>query len=107
RTGYTQELPATGAAIDPRLDPTGRHVAYAADRALRVISLVGSQDGSATDRHLIGPDPAELEAGTVCWGQAEFIASEELDRFRGFWWSPDGSALLVERYDNAPVDVWH
>ena len=24
-----------------------------------------------------------------------------MDRFRGFWWAPDGQSLLVERYDDA------
>jgi dipeptidyl-peptidase-4 len=63
-------------------------------------------DGAA-DRVLAGPDrddPAEAE---VVWGQAEFIAAEEMDRYRGFWWAPDGESLLVERYDNAPVRVWY
>ena len=49
----------------------------------------------------------EPESPTEVWGRAEFIAAEELDRFRGFWWAPDGRSLLVERYDEAPVHVWH
>ena len=40
------------------------------------------------------------------WGVAEFIAAEEMDRYRGFWWSPDGSALLVARVDDSPVQRW-
>ena len=42
----------------------------------------------------------------VTWGLADFIAAEELGRARGFWWSPTGDALLVERVDESPVDVW-
>jgi dipeptidyl-peptidase-4 len=30
-----------------------------------------------------------------------------MDRDRGFWWSPDGERLLVERYDESPVSVWY
>ncbi len=30
-----------------------------------------------------------------------------MDRHRGYWWSPDGSALLVARVDETPVDRWH
>ncbi len=26
---------------------------------------------------------------------------------RGYWWSPDGDALLVARVDDAPVQRWH
>lgn len=93
----TRELPAAGPVIDPRLDPTGRRIAYAADRALRVIGVGG--DG---DRALAEPD-----TDTQVWGQAEFIAAEEMDRHRGYWWAPDGSALLAQRYDDAEVDRWY
>ncbi|RLV55801.1 S9 family peptidase [Aeromicrobium phragmitis] len=93
----TRELPAVGPVIDPRLDPTGRRIAYASGGALRVIAVDG-----ADDRALVEP-----ESPTQVWGQAEFIAAEEMDRFRGFWWSPDGTSLLVERYDDPEVPVWH
>ena len=99
-TGAVTELPAHEPVVDPRVDPTGRSVAYASGRELRLIGVDGSDD-----RVLAGPDTGD--ADTVVWGLAEFIAAEELDRTRGFWWAPDGSALLVERYDEAPVPVWH
>ena len=35
----------------------------------------------------------------VHWGIAEFAASEELDRHRGFWWSPDGERIAAARVD--------
>lgn len=90
-------LPSVGAVIDPRLDPTGRRIAYAAGGALRVIGVDGHDE-----RALVSP-----ESATEVWGQAEFIAAEEMDRFRGFWWAPDGQSLLVERFDDAPVQTWH
>lgn len=96
--GAVHELPTVDGVIDPRVDPTGRRVAYAADGALRVVGL----DGTAEDRALVEP-----ESPTQVWGQAEFIAAEEMSRYRGFWWAPDGTSLLVERYDDAPVQVWH
>jgi dipeptidyl-peptidase 4 len=43
----------------------------------------------------------------VTYGLAEFIAAEEMQRRRGYWWSPDGSALLVARVDETPVNRWH
>lgn len=96
--GAVRELPSTGAVIDPRLDPTGRRVAYAtAAGELRVVSVDGSDD-----RALVSPLTT-----TQVWGRAEFIAAEEMDRFRGFWWAPDGRSLLVERYDDAGVDTWY
>ncbi|MGH3498887.1 MAG: prolyl oligopeptidase family serine peptidase [Nocardioidaceae bacterium] len=96
-SGGARQLSSRGAAIDPRVDPNGRLVAYAADGALRVVSVTGNEE-----RALVEPDGAE-----VVWGQAEFVAAEEMERFRGFWWAPDGQSLLVERYDNSPVQVWY
>ncbi|MCL3817966.1 S9 family peptidase [Aeromicrobium wangtongii] len=90
-------LPSVGAVIDPRLDPTGRRIAYASGGALRVIGVDGKDE-----RALVSP-----ETDTQVWGQAEFIAAEEMERYRGFWWAPDGSSLLVERFDDAPVQTWH
>jgi dipeptidyl-peptidase-4 len=95
-TGRCRPLPTAGAVIDPRIDPTGQQVAYAADGALRVIGVDGTGD-----RPL-----AEPESDTVVWGQAEFVAAEEMDRFRGYWWAPDGKLLLAQRYDVAPVPLW-
>ena len=86
--------------VDPQLDPTGRRVAYAGERAVRVVTLESSDDVV-----LVGPEPNEPEE--VAWGLAEFVANEELDRARGFWWAPDGESLLVERYDESGVLVWH
>ena len=42
----------------------------------------------------------------MAWGLAEFVAGEEMGRFEGFWWSPDGRSLLVARVDNSPVQRW-
>ena len=43
----------------------------------------------------------------VTFGLAEFIAAEEMDRARGYWWAADGSGLLVARVDESPVRRWH
>ncbi|HLL07146.1 MAG TPA: prolyl oligopeptidase family serine peptidase [Nocardioidaceae bacterium] len=92
-----RELPVAGGVLDPRLDPTGHSVAYVSGGALHVVGTDGSDD-----RVLAEPDGDE-----VTWGLAEFVAAEEMDRHRGYWWSPDGQSLLVERCDNAPVAVWY
>jgi dipeptidyl-peptidase-4 len=95
-----REFAAPVSVVDPQLDPTGRRVAYAGDRAVRLVALE-----SGADVVLVGPEPNEPEE--VAWGLAEFVANEELDRARGFWWAPDGESLLVERYDESGVLVWH
>ncbi|OMI39973.1 S9 family peptidase [Streptomyces sparsogenes] len=104
RAGVTRELPAPGPVVDPRPSPDGRRIAYVAQGALRVRDLdegAGGADGGGGDRALARP-----EGDTVTYGLAEFIAAEEMDRSRGFWWSPDSDALLVARVDEAPVRRW-
>jgi len=86
-----------GAAIDPRLNPQGTHVAYAARGALHVVELA-----TGTDTVLADDDDAE-----VTWGEAEFIAAEEMGRSRGYWWSPEGDRVLVQRTDSTGVHRWH
>lgn len=94
--GEVRQVPCVGALVDPRLDPQGAQVAYVSDGALHVIDLSGG-----TDRVLATP-----EAPEVTYGLAEYVAAEEMDRHRGHWWKPDGSALLVARVDNSPVCRW-
>ncbi|HEY3477688.1 MAG TPA: DPP IV N-terminal domain-containing protein, partial [Streptomyces sp.] len=95
-----RELTVRGPVVDPRPSPDGRWVAYAAGGALWVVAADGA--GTAdTDRALAEPD-----GESVTWGLAEFLAAEEMDRSRGFWWSPDSSALLVARVDESPVERW-
>jgi len=90
-------LPTAGPVVDPRPDPTGRHVAYVAGGALKVIGVDGSGDRAL----------AEPDGQSVTWGLAEFVAAEEMSRHRGFWWSPDGERLLAARVDESPVQRWH
>jgi dipeptidyl-peptidase 4 len=92
-----RELPAGEGVLDPRVDPSGRRVAWVADRALHVADL----DGTARVR-LVGEDDPE-----VSWGLAEFLAAEEMGRGRGFWWAPDGERLAVARVDLSRVRRFH
>ncbi|MBP2338235.1 dipeptidyl-peptidase-4 [Saccharothrix coeruleofusca] len=96
-TGAVRELPAPGPVVDPRLDPTGRRVGYVSGGALHVVDLE-----SGADRVLAEPDGPHVR-----WGLAEFIAAEEMSRFRGYWFSPDGERVLAARVDDAPVRRWH
>ena len=43
----------------------------------------------------------------MTYGLAEFVAAEEMNRMRGYWWSPDGRSLLVARVDDVPVRRWY
>ncbi|MGZ4283755.1 MAG: prolyl oligopeptidase family serine peptidase [Solirubrobacteraceae bacterium] len=92
RGGATQ-LAVPTPVFDPRPDPTGRRVAFVHERSLHVVGLA---DGAVT--RVAGEEPAD-----VSWGGAEFVAAEEMHRDRGYWWSPDGDALLVTRVDESAV----
>ncbi|MFD4373443.1 prolyl oligopeptidase family serine peptidase [Streptomyces sp. NPDC058486] len=97
RTGAARELPVPGPVLDPRPSPDGRLVAYVSGGALRVVGADGSGD----------VELAVPEDGHTTYGLAEFIASEEMGRDRGFWWSPASDGLLVARADDRAVRRWY
>lgn len=94
----TAEVHVPGPVFDPRPSPDGRHIAYVCGAELRVVTRDGSAVAAIGD-----PSPS----GTVSWGSADFVAAEEMHRFRGYWWSPTGDALAVCRVDEADVATWH
>nr|BFE67946.1 hypothetical protein GCM10020092_012470 [Actinoplanes digitatis] len=76
--------------LDPRPDPTGRHIGYITpDGCLRVVT-------GGDDQLLAGE-----AGGGASWGAAELTAAE-FGRDRGWWWSPDGTLILAVRSTPAP-----
>lgn len=98
-TGASRHVDVPGPVFDPHLSPAGDHIAYVRGRELWITDTAGDA------RLLAGPRADD--ADTVSWGSADFIAAEEMNRYRGFWWSPDGRAIAACRVDDAPVQVWH
>ena len=86
--------PAPGTMYDARISPDGKHIAYVRGSALYVCDLQGNEK-------CLTPEAAP----DVTWGVAEFVAAEEMNRQRGYWWSPNSDALVVERVDNSPIDL--
>ena len=87
------EIPGCDGALDPRLSPDGTRVAFVRDNEVWVADVPGG-------------NPRQLTAGaseTVTNGVAEFIAAEELDRDRGFWWSPDGTRIAFVQADSSHI----
>ena len=93
-TAVTHKIETSDAIFDPRLSPNGMLVAYVRDSKLCVCDITGTETIIATE--------AEPNSD-VTWGQAEFVAEEEMGRQRGYWWSPDSTALAACRVDNSPV----
>ncbi|MBP2330804.1 dipeptidyl-peptidase-4 [Kibdelosporangium banguiense] len=96
-TGETRQLDTASPVVDPRPNPTGTHVAYVSNNALRVVNVDGTGDRALAVP--AGDDRA--------YGLAEFIAAEEMNRSRGYWWSPDGQRLVVAHTDRSDVLRWH
>lgn len=87
------EVPCS--VVDPRISPDGAKVAWVSGERLWCADL----------RDPTGATPLTPDDG-VSWGSADFIAAEELNRHRGFWWSPDSDRLLVCRVDDREVPTW-
>ncbi len=85
---------ATG-ETDPKFSATGRYVSFIRDQDLYVIDL-----DSFEERRLTRDG-----GGLIRNGMAEFIAQEEMDRYTGYWWAPDDSAVAFIRVDESPVHV--
>ncbi|WP_293990976.1 DPP IV N-terminal domain-containing protein [Sphingomonas sp.] len=84
-----------GGELNPAISPAGGFVSFVRDQNLYVQPLGG---GAAKPLTSDG-------AGTVHWGEAEFVAQEEMARRTGYWWSPTDRLVAVERFDEAPVGV--
>jgi len=103
--GVLGELPSPGQVVDPRPSPDGRWVAFLSGARLCIVGTRPpggrAPEGDESFGVLAGEEEPE-----VTWGAAEFVAAEEMGRERGYWWSPDGTALLAARVDNGPVATW-
>jgi len=95
--GAVRDIGAHPPVLDPRPDPAGRRAGYVHAGAMRVIDLATGQDTALAD-------PGD--AASLSFGLAEFVAAEEMGRLHGYWWAPDGSAVLLARVDETPVLRW-
>ena len=91
----TRLTDSSGDELNPALSPRGGYVSFVRDRRLWT-GKVGAEARPVT------PEEA---AETVHWGEAEFVAQEEMARFTGYWWAPDDSRIAVQRFDDAPVGI--
>ncbi|MCY1054520.1 DPP IV N-terminal domain-containing protein [Nannocystis sp. SCPEA4] len=84
-------------ALDARLSPDGRRVAYVHDDELYVVDVAGGA-------------PKQLTSGARGTGKtnglAEYIAQEEMHRPHGFWWSDDGKQLAFVEVDETHIPIY-
>ncbi|MBX7496350.1 S9 family peptidase [Qipengyuania sp. 6B39] len=80
--------------LNPSLSSTGAYVSFVRDRQLWV-GDVGAEAAPITPK----------EGADIRWGEAEFVAQEEMARLTGYWWSADDRRIAVERFDESMVGI--
>jgi dipeptidyl-peptidase-4 len=96
RSGAVKKLGDTGGdATDAKISAKGRYVTYVRDQNLHALDIATGQDVAITTE---GRD-------AVSFGTAEFVAQEEMDRYTGYWCSPDEKRIAFTRVNEAPVDI--
>jgi dipeptidyl-peptidase-4 len=91
----TKVQTAPGPKLNAAISPKGGYISFVQGQDL----IVGSLHSSA------GAVVTEGGGGTVHWGEAEFVAQEEMARTQGYWWAPDDAHVAVERFDETPVGI--
>ena len=122
--------------LNPRLSADGKRIAYSTGSSLVMVEIganggvcCGADDGrgeagdgrgnvgdAGTGTGTVDGDAVGADVVHTIWstdrqtqrvGLAEFVAGEEMDRYEGFWWSPDCDALLFEIFDSAREPLWY
>lgn len=83
--------------LDPRFSPDGKWVSYVQDAELYIVSSEGGEPRQLT---YDARDTGKTN------GLAEYVAQEEMERFHGYWWSPDGKRLAFEQVDETHIPVY-
>ncbi|MDA8346719.1 MAG: DPP IV N-terminal domain-containing protein [Thermaerobacter sp.] len=83
-------------AVDPRLFPDGRRVAFVREGDLHVLDLATGEVQALTT----GAEPGFTH------GLAEYAAQEELGRPEGYWIRPDGAIIAYAEADERHVPLY-
>lgn len=83
--------------FDPQYSPDGRFIAYVSKGNLFVVDTE-----SGRSRQLTFDGTEDVQNGV-----SEYVAQEEMDRFTGYWWSPDAKRIAYLQVDTRPVEDFH
>lgn len=94
--GQVKRLTETKAyETDIKFSPRGTYVSFVRDRELYAVNVSSGRETKLTSG----------ATETIANGMAEFVAQEELNRFTGYWWSPDETRVAFEQFDESNVLV--
>jgi dipeptidyl-peptidase-4 len=82
--------------LDPKLSADGGKVAFVRNNELYAIDLATKAETQLSHGAVPG----------VAHGLAEFIAQEEMDRSTGYWWSPDGTTIAYQEFDERHIPLY-
>ena len=91
-----------GPCIDPHMSPDGNTVAFVMQDNLWIQMLNDKDDKTFKPIRLTDNG---LKPGIQCGG-ADYIAQEEMDRYRGYWWSPDSKFIAYTETDENSVQEY-
>nr|BDT38485.1 DPP IV N-terminal domain-containing protein [Myxococcus sp. MH1] len=93
-SGKVTELKLGAGAMDVRFSPDATQVAYVRGHDVYRLDLATNTERAVT------------KGGTEdkSHGTPEFIATAEMMRFSGYWWSPDGKSLAYTESDSSGVE---
>jgi len=84
-------------ALDAAFSADGESVAFVRDAEVHVVPTAGGE-------------PVQITSGARGTGRthglAEYVAQEEMARFRGMWWSRDGEFIAFEEADETHIPVY-
>ncbi|MBN2722936.1 MAG: DPP IV N-terminal domain-containing protein [Deltaproteobacteria bacterium] len=80
--------------LNPEFSPDGKRIAWVKKGNVEVLDLKSSKITKITSG---GSD-------NVFFGRSEFVAQEEMGRYKGFFWSPDSKNLIILKVDETGVE---
>ena len=92
-----------GGAIDAQLSPDGTMVGFVQEAEIYVVKIC---DPLAAEMCPAVQITFDARGSGKMNGLADFVAQEEMDRYRGFWWAPNGKKIAYEQVDESHIPVY-
>jgi dipeptidyl-peptidase 4 len=93
----------SGGAIDAQLSPDGTMVGFVQEAEIYVAKIC---EPNATEMCPAVQITQGARGNGKMNGLADFIAQEEMDRYRGFWWAPNSKKIAYEQVDESHIPIY-